>query len=463
MRRITLIIVVLAAIAAAGTTGYWIGTHGLVLPNYQTHAQTAAPASGPVIYYQDPDGKPFYSAEPKQTADGRAWRAVHASEDIGFDDPIGENEPQSQSRKILYYRNPMGLPDISKTPKKDSMGMDYVPVYEGDEPNSSIVKVAPGRLQNIGVKSEPATLRELSVPVRAPGTIQLDERRISVITVRSESFIESVEDVTTGTLVRKGQRLMRVYSPAVASAAADYGAALSLNTGTISAQGSRQRLLNLDAPPELVSEIERTRKAPVTFISTAPRDGIVLDRNVSDGMRVSAGDQLFRIADHSLVWAVVDVAERDLALVGDGQPVTVRVRSYPNLTFPGKVALVYPHLNPATRSARVRIELPNEKLLLLPDMFAEAEIGTGSGDKVVAVPESAVIDSGDRQVAIIDRGEGKFEPRNVRLGRRGAGLIEITEGLSAGDKVVTSANFLIDAESNLKAALKSLSDAGAPK
>ena len=454
--------VVLAAIAAAGTTGYWIGTHGFVLPRPERPTPTAAHSSGPVVYYQDPDGKPFYSAEPKQTADGRAWRAVHASEDIRFDDPPTETAQQSE-RKILYYRNPMGLPDISKTPKKDSMGMDYIPVYEGDEPDTSIVKVSPGKLQRIGVTSELATLRELSVPVRAPGTIQLDERLISVITLRSESFIEKVEDITTGTLVRKGQRLMRVYSPSVASAAADYGAALSFNTGTLSAQGSRQRLLNLDVPPELVSEIERTKKAPVTFISTAPRDGIVLDRNVSDGMRVSAGDTLFRIADHSLVWAVVDVAERDLALVSEGQSVTVRVRSYPDRTFPGKVALVYPHLNPATRTARVRIELANADHVLLPDMYAEAEINTGGNEKVVVVPESAVIDSGDRQVVIVDKGEGKFDPRNVRLGRRGAGYVEVKEGVSEGDAVVTSANFLIDAESNLKAALKGLTDAGAPK
>jgi Cu(I)/Ag(I) efflux system membrane fusion protein len=221
--------------------------------------------------------------------------------------------------------------------------------------------------------------------------------------------------------------------------------------------------MNFAVPAELVAEIERTRQAPLTFTWTAPRDGIVLERNVSDGMRVQPGDALFRIADHSHVWATVDVAERDLSGLAQGQPVTVRVRSYPDRSFGGAVALVYPHLNPATRTVRVRIELPNKDHLLLPDMYAEAEIETGSGQKVVAVPESAVIDSGDRQVVIVDRGEGKFEPRNVQLGRHGAGLVEIKQGVREGDMVVTSANFLIDAESNLKAALKSLSDAGAPK
>jgi Cu(I)/Ag(I) efflux system membrane fusion protein len=159
----------------------------------------------------------------------------------------------------------------------------------------------------------------------------------------------------------------------------------------------------------------------------------------------------------------VDVAERDLASVAAGQPVIVRARSYRDRTFAGKVALVYPHLNPATRTVRVRIELPNAEHLLLPDMYAEAEIDTGSGEKVVAVPESAVIDSGDRQIVIIDRGEGRFESRKVQVGGRGAGYVEIKDGVSEGDAVVTSANFLIDAESNLKAALKGLSQAGAPK
>jgi Cu(I)/Ag(I) efflux system membrane fusion protein len=450
-------VVVLAALAVVGTGGYWAARHDLRWPFPATARQPTAAPSGPVIYYQDPDGKPFYSAGPKQTADGRAYRAVHASEDVSFDEPEREASSEPSTRRILYYRNPMGLPDVSKTPKKDAMGMDYIPVYEGEDTESSAVQVSAGKLQRIGVKSEPAALHALAVPVRAPGVIQLDERLISVIALRAEAFVEKVENVTTGSEVRKGQPLMRLYSPAVAAAAAEYNA-----TGP-STGGSRQRLMNLAPPPELVEEIDRTRKVPLTFAWTAPRDGIVLERNVSDGMRVAPGDVLFRIADHSHVWATVDVAERELASVARGQLVTVRVRSYPDRTFSGKIALVYPHLSPATRTVKVRIELPNPDHLLLPDMYAEAEINTGGGEKVVAVPESAIIDSGDRQVVIIDKGEGRFEPRNVQLGRRGAGYVQIKQGVSEGDAVVTSANFLIDAESNLKAALKGLSDAGAPR
>jgi membrane fusion protein, copper/silver efflux system len=463
MKRVVSTVVVLAALSAAGTGGYWAAKQGLSLPLPALSKPPPPAPSGPVIYYQDPDGKPFYSAEPKQTADGRLYRAVLASEDISFDEQAPVASSDTAPKRILYYRNPMGLPDVSKTPKKDSMGMDYIPVYEDEDFDSSTVKVSPGKLQRIGVKSEPATLRAIAVPVRAPGTIQLDERRISVISLRAESFVDTVENVTTGSEVRKGQPLVRLYSPAITSAASEYLSGLTLKGDVATLRGPRQRLLNFAVPQSLLSDIERTREVPLTFIWTSPRDGIVLERNVSDGMRVMPGDVLFRVADHSHVWAMVDVAERDLASVAAGQPVIVRARSYPDRTFTGKVALVYPHLNPATRTVRVRIELPNPGHLLLPDMYAEAEIDTGSGEKVVAVPDSAVIDSGDRQIVIVDRGEGRFEPRKVQLGRRGAGYVEIRNGVGEGDAVVTSANFLIDAESNLKAALKGLGEAGAPK
>ncbi|MBX9824372.1 MAG: efflux RND transporter periplasmic adaptor subunit [Xanthobacteraceae bacterium] len=454
MKRSARFVLILAAVMAAGVGGLYHLRQGPV-------ATSAAPApSGPVIYYQDPDGKPEYSASPRSTADGRAFRAVQASEDISFDEP--SRKTAGGDKRILYYRNPMGLPDVSKTPKKDSMGMDYIPVYEGEDDDAGAVKVSPGKLQRIGVATEAAMQRVISVPVRAPGIIQLDERRVSVISVRTEGFVESVEDVTTGSEVAKGQPLLRIYSPAIAAAAADYLASLEFRGGASSnvLGGGRQRLLNYAAPPNLMAEIEKTRKVPLVFTWEAPRDGIVLERNVTDGMRVMPGDVLFRIADHSSVWATVDVPERELAAVTPGQQAVVRVRSYPARTFAGQVALVYPYLNAATRSVRVRIELANKDLVLRPDMYAEAEINTGGDDPVLAVPESAVIDSGSRQTVIVDRGGGRFEPKPVRLGRRGDGYMEVRDGIEHGDMVVTSANFLIDAESNLKAALKGLADAG---
>ena len=459
MNRGTRTSVILAALLAAGAGGFYLGHNG-GRPGSTVGSMTSP--AGPVIYYQDPDGKAEYTAQPAKTADGRAYRAVLASEDISFEQSAqAAKATEAGGKRVLYYRNPMGLPDVSSTPKKDSMGMDYIPVYEGEDDDSSTIKLSPGKRQRTGVATEPAMPQILAVPVRAPGTIQLDERRISVISVRAEAFIDSVEDVTTGTEVRKGQPLLRLYSPLIAAAAADYAATLGM-PATVPA-GSRQRLLNYAVPAGLLEQIEKTRKVPLTFTWEAPRDGIVLERNVSDGMRVRPGDVLFRIADHSTVWVLVDVAERDLAAVAEGQDAIVRLRSYPNRTFSGKVALVYPHLNPSTRTVRVRIELPNPDLLLRPDMYAEAEINTGGDEPVLAVPGSAVIDSGSRQIVLVDKGDGRFEPRPVKIGRRGPGYVEVQEGLSEGDVVVTSANFLIDAESNLKSALKGLGDAGAPQ
>jgi len=354
----------------------------------------------------------------------------------------------------------MGLPDTSPTPKKDSMGMDYLPVYEGEEEDDSSVKVSAGKLQKAGVQTELAKRRTLNTVVRAPGIVQEDERRKAVVSLRFEAFIDRVESVTTGSHVHKGERLMRVYGPNLSSAAAEYLSALNAgpNAGINSQalKGARRRLENLDAPEKFIAELERTREIPTYVSWPAPQDGEIVERVAVNGMRAAPGDVLFRIADHQVVWVVVDVAERDLSLIEVGQKASVRLRAYPDQVFVGNVTLIYPHLMAETRTGRLRIELPNPDEVLRPDMYADVEISTGAETPVVTVSSSAVIDSGERQIVLLDKGEGRFEPRAVKLGRRGAGFVEIKEGIAENDKVVVSANFLIDAESNLKAALKGL-------
>ena len=364
------------------------------------------------------------------------------------------------SKRVKYYRNPMGLPDKSSTPKKDNMGMDYLAVYDGDDTDDASVKFSPGKIQKAGVRSEAAETRTLSVPLRAPGTVQEDERRKSVVALRFEGFIDAVEDVTTGKHVKKGQPLMSVYGPGLSSAAAEYLSAFNARTeGALQSQalkGARRRLENLGAPENLIATIERTREVPATMTWPAPQDGEIVERTAVNGMRAAPGDVLFRIADHDMVWVLADVAERDLAMIAVGQKASVRLRAYPDRVFSGEVTLIYPHLMAETRTARIRIELPNPDDVLRPDMYADVEIATGTSDPVLTVVNSAVIDSGNRQVVIIDKGDGRFEPREVKLGRRGDGRVEITKGLSENENVVVSANFLIDAESNLKAALNGL-------
>jgi Cu(I)/Ag(I) efflux system membrane fusion protein len=454
-----------AAIAAAGVALFLAGAEQPAARAIAMITRAAAEDGPAPIYFQHPDGKPEYSLTPRKTPDGRDYRPVPAGADTGFDAPAAAPAAPGPAteRRIRYYRNPMGLPDTSPAPKKDSMGMDYIPVYEGDDADDGSVKLSPGKIQRTGVKSEPAARRVVRTMIRAPGTIQLDERRVSVIAMRSESFVLKVADATTGSHVVKGQPLMEVYSPAVSSAAAEYIATItSRTTGSDLAygRGSRQRLMNLDVPEAVISAIENSRNVPTSIEWKAPRDGIVLERSAVEGMRVQPGGVLFRIADHSVIWALIDVAERDLGAIAIGQPATVRARSFPGRAFTGKVGVLYPEINKETRTARIRVELPNPDLVLLHDMYVDAEIDTGSGVPVVSVPESAVMDSGNRQAVLVDKGQGRFEPREVKLGHRGDGYVEVHDGIVEGEPVVVSANFLIDAESNLKAALKGFSGAG---
>lgn len=466
MKRIALAGLALAAVLAAGAGGYWAGVHGLPVASLRqwsgvedTRAATEPPGTGTVIYYQDPDGKPVYSVVPRRTGDGRAFRAVRASEDVSF-----ENKPlatagvtdSASPRRVLYYRNPMGLPDTSPTPKKDSMGMDYIPVYAGEDDGGSVVRVSLGKLQRTGVRSELVGRHTVGRLVRVPGLVQLDERRISVVATRSDAFVNEVANVTTGDRVTRGQVLLRLYSPDIAAAGAQFLTDLNSSGRDSTVGGARQRLENLGLPPEAIAEIERTRKVPLSMAWRAPRDGVVLERNVVDGMKAAPGDVLFRLADISTIWVLADVPEFDLGAVGIGAPVTIRVRSLPGRNFEGRVSLIYPQVGETTRATRVRIELANPGGVLLPNMYAEVEIGTGVAAPVVAVPDDAVIDTGTRQVVILDRGEGRFEPRAVKIGLRGEGFTEIREGIAEGDRVVIAANFLIDAESNLKAALRGL-------
>jgi Cu(I)/Ag(I) efflux system membrane fusion protein len=464
MTRLGLAGAAAAIVAAAGVT-FVAGVSPRQRPITGSVVSAAVAAdSGAPIYFQDPDGKPFYALAPKKTADGRDWRAVPASADVSFDEPA-EAPAQTRSadakteRKIKYYRNPMGLPDTSPVPKKDSMGMDYIAVYEGEDTDDGSVKLSAGKIQRTGAKSEPVVRQPIKSVIRAPGTIQEDERRISVVALRFEGFVESVANVTTGDHVHKGQVLMNVYSPALSSAAAEYLSAINAGATGKELKGARRRLENLATPEPAIKELERTREISLSIPWLAPQDGEILERNAVNGMRAGPGDVLFRLADHRLVWVLIDVAERDLSQVSVGAKVTVKPRGSGGQTFTGEVALIYPHLVAQTRTARIRVELPNPDELLRPEMYVDAEIESGTPEAVLAVPESAVLDNGTRQAVLVDKGEGRFSPREVKLGRRGGGYVEIAQGLSEGEAVVTSANFLIDAESNLKAALKGFAEA----
>ncbi len=387
------------------------------------------------------------------------------------------NPKNAQKPKLLYYRNPMGLPDTSPVPKKDPMGMDYIPVYEGeaDAAGDSGLKISAEKIQKMGVKAEPARLQVLDKSVRASGRVEIDESLTYTVTAKFEGYIERLHVNTTGQPVGRGQPLFEVYSPELVSAQREYAIAAQgvaqLNEAGGEAQSamkqladsSLQRLRNWDISDEQIKALAQSGNARRTLSFRAPVAGIVTEKKAVQGMRFMPGETLYQIADTSSVWVQADVFEQDIAAVGVGQKAKIRINAYPGEVFEGRIAYVYPTLKAETRTVPVRIELANPKGRLKPAMFAEVEIPVAGTASVVTVPNSSVIDSGSRQVVIVQLAEGRFEPRVVKLGARGGEFVQVLEGVREGEMVVTAANFLIDAESNLKAALGGMQKAEAAK
>jgi Cu(I)/Ag(I) efflux system membrane fusion protein len=400
------------SLAIAGGGGYVAGTRGLgpelnALLSEPALGETMTPEAAPngaVIYYQHPDGTAEYSARPRSTTDGRAFRAVLQSEDVSFEPlkPSAERTASAgEERKVLYYRNPMGLPDTSKVPKKDSMGMDYIPVYEGDDAGGSAIKISLGKLQRTGVKTATAERVVVGRKTRVPGTIAFDERLVRIVAMRADSFIEEVANVTTGDRIAKGDELFEFYSKDIAKAGAEYATELRGGGKPNLEVGAALQLRNLGVPEEAIKAISKSRSVPRSIPYQSPSDGVVLERRATAGMMADAGDILFRIADTSKVWVIADVPEYDAASIKKGAPATISVRNLSGRTFRGIVDLIYPELQAQTRTTKMRIELPNSEGLLLANMYAEVEIDSGEAVPVVAVPNSAVIDTGDRQWAFV--------------------------------------------------------------
>jgi membrane fusion protein, copper/silver efflux system len=476
MSTIRSVLFLAIGITAGAGGAYWYDQRP-VMPASQTatastdHAHAAATARA-VLYYRDPSGAPEWSATPKSDAHGRAFLPVHDDEEISFDPPPSSATTVTGqgSRKILYYRNPMGLADTSPVAKKDAMGMDYIPVYADESDDGGDLKITPGRVQRAGVRTEAVEERVIVKPVRAVGSVAVDEKRVTLVTLRAEGFIEELFVSTSGQDIAAGQPLFRVYSPQIQQAQTDFLVAIGASQrGVIGADapgaiaGAIQRLRNLDVPDFRIKEVREARTNPRTIDWPSPATGTVVAKKVIAGQRVDAGDELYRIVDLTTVWVIADVAESDIGAIKIGQRATVTFKAYPDEPVEGTVTLVYHEMKPETRTGRVRIEIANPKLRFKTDMYADVMFRTGADDvPVVAVPDSAVLDDGVRQVVLVAKGDGRFEPRTIKLGRRGGGYREVVKGLAEGEEIVTSANFLIDAESNLRAALKTFSADGQP-
>lgn len=401
------------------------------------------------------------------------WAGGHSK--VGAGETAAGATAEPAGKKLLYYRNPMGLPDTSPTPKKDSMGMDYIAVYEGEEDTGSgEVKISTARVQKLGVRVEAASLRELSRPIRAAGRVEIDERRVHTVAPKFEGWIESLHVSSTGQPVGRGQPLFEAYSPELVSAQREYQVAaqglLALKDASPEAKEAMRRLAeaaltrlrNWDISAEQIERLAAGGEARRTLTFRAPAGGVVLEKKAVAGMRFMPGEMLYQIADIGSVWVLADVFERDIGALKVGQMVQVTINAYPDKVFTGKLAYIYPTLNAQTRTVPIRVELANPGGLLKPAMYANVDIKVGAGGTAVVVPVSAVIDSGTRQMVLVQKEEGRFEPREVKLGLRGDDYVEVKEGVKEGEQVVVAANFLIDSESNLKAALGGMSDPAKP-
>ena len=379
-----------------------------------------------------------------------------------------EQAAGAPDRKILYYRNPMGLPDTSPVPKKDSMGMDYIAVYADEQDEPGTVKVSLDKIQRIGVKTEKVETRTVARAVRGVGTVQHDESLLWVVTVRPTATSRICSSTRPGSMSKRASLSSAFTVRKFNCASRPLGSATCRGESKVEASrnlaGAMQKLRNLDVPDSRIDEVRETMSNPRTIDWASPATGDIVEKKVIQGQRVVAGDELFRIADHTRVWVVAEVAEADSGEIKQGMPATVTLRAFATEPRDGVVSFIYPEMiNPETRTVTVRIELDNPDGKMKPGMYADILFhADADGGLVTAVPDSAVIDSGTRQVVLVAKGHGRFEPREVKLGRRGNGYAEITEGLKSGEEVVTSANFLIDAESNLKAALQSFSQGAQP-
>ena len=333
---------------------------------------------------------------------------------------------------------------------------------------SAAVSIGPQKQRLIGVKTEPAQVREMIHTLRTVGQVEVDERRLIHIHTKLEGWVQKLYVKFTGEQVRKGQKLFEIYSPELVATQKEYLLALQAvhELGNVefpeiaeSARSllevTRQRLVLWDIVPASIENLKRTRKVLRTLPLHAPGSGYVLEMDVREGMHVTPAMKLYTLVDLSTVWVLADVYESEVPLVHLGQEATLTLSYFPGQTFTGKVTYIYPVLAAATRTVKVRFEIPNPEWKIKPGMFANVDFKISHGKRLI-IPSTAVLDSGTEQLVFVDQGQGRFEPRTVKVGSRTKETYEILKGVAPGEMVVTRGNFLIDSESNLKAALETM-------
>ena len=366
----------------------------------------------------------------------------------------------------------MDAKQTSPTPRKDEMGMNFLPVYQDElagaapVPGLAAVNIDPARQQLIGLRTAPVTKGSIGATWRTVARIQVDPTRVRQTNVKVDGFVERIYVDFVGQAVRKGQPLFALYSPSLLAAQNEYLLALQTSEalakgGTLSENGetlvaaARRRLELWDVPAAEIDRLARTRQPTKTVTMVSPIGGVVTAKNIVQGARVNPGEAPYEITDLSEVWVMADAYETDLRRIHDGMKATLSLPAYPNRSFLGHVAFIDPVLDPKTRTTKVHLHFSNSTRELKPEMYGEVAL-EGVAQEGLRIPADAVIRTGTKDVVFLARGEGRFEPRVVQIGHKSGDQVEVVGGLEPGQEVVTRANFLVDSESQLRASLSAI-------
>ena len=394
------------------------------------------------------------------------------------EDPVGGTPAPAKAKTI--YRSTMNPNEVSDSPGKDSMGMEMVPVEAEEAPKAmsvsglSAVRIPAQKRQLIGIRTSVVERSAFSRSIRAVGTVTVDETRLRHVHTKVDGYVEKLYANATGEQVWEGKPMVEFYSPELVATQQEYLVAVQarerISGSTVPGvrdsadelvRSVRRRLELFDVPDGQIMELSGSGRTRRLITLYAPVSGVLLRREVTEGERVDAGTTLLEVADLSRVWVLASVYEYELPFVREGQRGTMTLSYLPGKTFEGRVSLIYPTLDPATRTVQVRLEFANPAMELRPEMYAEVELQADLGERL-SVPASAVLETGTRAVVFVDRDDGVFEPREVEIGLRLAETYEVLSGLQEGEKVLTSGNFFVDSESKLKAALAAMAGESQP-
>ncbi|WP_333875497.1 efflux RND transporter periplasmic adaptor subunit [Methylobacter sp.] len=447
-KHIVITAVLMLAVGAGG--GYW-----LAMQNKQQSEIVSTEAKMPLFYRNQ--------MNPSDTS------PVPAKDNMGMDYvPVYVEDEKPEKSKVLFYRNPMNPSVTSPVPTKDNMGMDYLPVYAEDVQKNGppgTITINPVTLQNLGISTALAEQRTLARTIRTVGRVTYDEQLLTRLHPKIEGWITKLYVDETGEQVKRNQELLEIYSPQLVTTEEEYLLALNgleelknspykdvRQSADNLVKSTRERLAWLDVPAHQISTLEATRKAEKNLHIHSPFNGSVVNIGAREGVYVTPQTELYMIADLSHIWILADIYEYELPFIRVGQEAKVTLSYDPKTVLTARITFIYPNLDPKTRTAKVRFELDNPGQKLKLDMYTNVELQIPLGMRLV-VPEGAILNSGTRNILFVDHSQGHLEPRDVQIGVNADGYYEVLKGVTSGERVVTSAAFLIDSESQLQSAL----------